>query len=414
MNILWVKSGPLYPLNTGGRKRTHAMLVELARSHEVTYLSNLTEGTVLDPEEPGASYAQKKIWVPSREPREGSAAWVLSLLQNVFLSTFPFVLDRYRNEELARTLLDLEANGGFDLIICDFLTPAVNFDFDRIRTPVVLFQHNVEARIWERLAAEKSNPFVRLLFRDQARRMREAERSLSAKCSGVIAVSPEDAADFRRDYGLDNVLGDVPTGVDTTFFAPPVPRTPEPGLIGFLGSMDWMPNIECVHYFVRDIFPAILTRHPGARFLIIGRDPAPSLQRLAAADERILLTGTVADVRPSLDRCEVLVVPLRSGGGTRIKIFEAMAQGVPVVSTTIGAEGLPVCDGEAILLADEPGDFANAVIRILDTSALGGEFSTRARELVVSDHGWGAVTARFVELLQSRAAKTNQQGRDEG
>ena len=400
MRILWVKSGPLYPLNTGGRKRTHAMLVELARGHEVTYLASLSEGTVLDPEEPGASYAQEKRWIPSREPREGSAAWVLSLLKNVFLSTFPFVLDRYRNEELARTLLDLEANGEFDLIVCDFLTPAVNFDFDRLRTPVVLFQHNVEARIWERLASEKSNPFVRLLFRDQARRMREAEKSLSAKCSGVIAVSPEDAAVFRGDYGLDNVLGDVPTGVDTTFFAPPVPRAPEPGLIGFLGSMDWMPNIECVHHFVRDIFPAIIARHPGARFLVIGRDPVPSLLRLAADDERLLLTGTVADVRPSLDRCEVLVVPLRSGGGTRIKIFEAMAQGVPVVSTTIGAEGLPVCDGEAILLADEPGDFADAVIRILDSPELGGELSTRARELVVSDHGWSAVTSKFMELLQ--------------
>jgi glycosyltransferase involved in cell wall biosynthesis len=401
MKILWVKSGPLYPLNTGGRKRTHAMLVELARSHEVTYLANLTEGTVLDSEEPGASYAQEKIWVPSREPREGSAAWVLSLLKNVFLSTFPFVLDRYRNGELARTLLDLEANGAFDLIICDFLTPAVNFDFDRIRTPVVLFQHNVEARIWERLAEEKSNPLVRLLFRDQARRMREAERSLSAKCSGVIAVSPEDAADFRGDYGLDNVLGDVPTGVDTTFFAPPVPRTPEPSLIGFLGSMDWMPNIECVHYFVRDIFPAILTRHPGARFLIIGRDPAPSLQRLAADDDRILLTGTVADVRPSLDRCEVLVVPLRSGGGTRIKIFEAMAQGVPVVSTTIGAEGLPVCDGEAILLADEPGDFANAVIWILDSPEFGSTISDQARKLLVIDQSWESVISAFLNLCRS-------------
>lgn len=411
MRILWVKSGPLFPLNTGGRKRTHAVVAELARRHHVTYLANLPMGQDLDPAEPGAPYAQEKRWIPSCEPREGSPAWILSLLQNVLFSTQPFVLDRYRNKDLARTLIDLDASGDFDLIVCDFLTPAVNFDFDRLRTPVILFQHNVEARIWERLAAEKSNPLVRLLFRDQAARMREAEKALSAKCRGVIAVSPEDAADFRGEYGLENVLGDVPTGVDTAFFHPPSPRRAEPGLIGFLGSMDWMPNIECVHHFVRDIFPGILARHPGARFLVIGRDPAPSLQRLAADDERILLTGTVDDVRPYLDRCEVLVVPLRSGGGTRIKIFEAMAQGVPVVSTTIGAEGLPVPDGEAILLADDPASFAVAVSRILDSPVLAEDLSRRARELVVRDHGWEAVTAIFTDLLQAGVSKQDRNTR---
>jgi polysaccharide biosynthesis protein PslH len=405
MRILWVKSGPLYPLNTGGRKRTHAMLVELARHHHVTYLANLPAGHVLAREEPGASYAQEKIWIPSREPGEGSLAWVVSLVKNLLFSTQPFVLDRYRNEELARTLLDLDANGGFDLVLCDFLTPAVNFDFDRIDTPVVLFQHNVEARIWERLAAEKKNPLMRLLFRDQAARMREAEKALSAQCQGVIAVSPEDAADFREDYGLENVLGDVPTGVDTAFFSPPGPRTPEPGLIGFLGSMDWMPNIECVHHFVRDIFPGILARHPAARFLVIGRDPPPSLRCLTSDDDRVILTGTVEDVRPFLDRCEVLVVPLRSGGGTRIKIFEAMAQGVPVVSTTIGAEGLPVPDGEAVLLADDPASFASAVVALLESPELRERLSRRARELVVADHGWEAVTEVFTDLLQAGMAR---------
>lgn len=405
MRILWVKSGPLYPLNTGGRKRTHAMLVELARNHDVTYLANLPEGTVLDPAEPGAPYAQEKRWIPSREPRDGSPAWVRSLIANLLFSTRPFVLDRYCNETLAEVLLELDANGDFDLIVCDFLTPAVNFDFDRIRIPVVLFQHNVEARIWERLASEKRNPITRLLFRDQARRMREAEIALSAKCAGVIAVSPEDAADFRDGYGLANVLGDVPTGVDTAFFHPPSPRCPETGMIGFLGSMDWMPNIECVHHFVRDILPAILARFPQARLLVIGRDPAPSLRRLAAENDRVILTGTVEDVRPHLDRCEVLVVPLRSGGGTRIKIFEAMAQGVPVVSTTIGAEGLPVPDGEAILIADDPAEFADAVVTLLDTPDRRERLAERARALMMDEYSWATVAKRFLTLLNQAVTR---------
>jgi glycosyltransferase involved in cell wall biosynthesis len=376
------------------------MLVELARQHHVTYLANLPEGQPLDPAEPGAPYAQEKRWIPSREPRDGSPAWVRSLIANLLFSTRPFVLDRYRNDTLAEALLELDANGGFDLIVCDFLTPAVNFDFDRIRTPVILFQHNVEARIWERLAGEKRNPITRLLFRDQARRMRDAEIALSKKCAGIIAVSPEDAADFREDYGLVNVLGDVPTGVDTGFFRPPSPRHPEPGVIGFLGSMDWMPNIECVHHFVGDIFPAILARCPEARLLVIGRDPAPSLRRLAAENDRVLLTGTVEDVRPHLDRCQVLVVPLRSGGGTRIKIFEAMAQGVPVVSTSIGAEGLPVPEGEAILIADDPAAFAGAVVSLLESPEFRDRIATCARELMVGEYSWITVATRFLNLLR--------------
>jgi len=401
MRILWVKSGPLFPLNTGGRKRTHAMLVELARKHEVTYLANLPEGQRLDPAENTAPYAQEKLWIPSREPREGSLAWMREILVNLLFSTSAFVLDRYRNPDLAAKLLELDASGDYDLIICDFLTPAVNFDFDRLRTPVVLFQHNVEARIWERLAMEKKNPLVRLLFRDQARRMRDAEIALSKQCRGVIAVSPEDAADFRDDYRLDNVLGSVPTGVDTQFFQPPSPRCPEPGLIGFLGSMDWMPNIECVHHFVRDIFPRLLATRPDARLLVIGRDPAPSLQKLAAENDRVILTGTVDDVRPRLDRCEVLVVPLRSGGGTRIKIFEAMAQGVPVVSTTIGAEGLPVVHGESILIADEAEAFADAVLTLLQSPEARGALATHARELLVQSYSWESVTSNFLDLCLS-------------
>lgn len=401
MKLLWVKSGPLYPPNTGGRKRTHAMLVELSRHHEVTYLANLPEGQALDPQEAGAAYAGEKIWILSREPHEGSPAWIADLLRNLLFSTAPFVLDRYRNPELAAKLLELDASGTYDLIICDFLTPAVNFDFDQLRTPVVLFQHNVEARIWERLAAEKSNPLVRLLFHDQARRMVAAEKSLSAKCSGVIAVSPEDAADFREGYGLSNVMGAVPTGVDTRFFQPPARRPAESGLIGFLGSMDWMPNIECVHHFVRDIFPRIRARRPDARLLVIGRDPAPSLQRLAADHPEVILTGTVDDVRPELDRCELLVVPLRSGGGTRIKIFEAMAQGVPVVSTTIGAEGLPVVHGESIRIADQPDAFADEVLDLLESPEERAALATRARDLLVRSHGWDSVTATFLDLCRT-------------
>lgn len=398
MKILWVKSGPLFPLNTGGRRRTHAMVQELAKNHEVTYLALLPEGQSLADGEADAPYAQEKIWIPNPEPPKRSPGFFLALLKNFLFSIDPYILDRYKNATFSEKLLELDASGQFDRIICDFLTPAINFEFDRIQTPTILFQHNVEAQIWKRLAGEQSNPVTRLYFRDQYRRMWSAEQRLSRPFAGVITVSEEDAEQCRREYGLTNVLGAVPTGVDTEFFCPPTPRTPEPGLIGFLGSMDWMPNIECVEYFVDEIYPRVREHYPDARFRIIGRDPAPRVRQLAEQDSSIEVTGTVDDVRPHLDACEILVVPLRSGGGTRIKIFEAMAQGVPVVSTTIGAEGLPVVDGETILIADEAGAFADAVCRMLGDKDLKASLSIEARKALIKKHSWDSVNSCFLTL----------------
>ncbi|MDF1859078.1 MAG: glycosyltransferase [Verrucomicrobiales bacterium] len=399
MNILWVKSGPLFPLNTGGLRRTHSMLHELARSHEVTYMALLPVGKRLAEGEFEAPYAKEKIWIPAHEPSKNTVSFYFALAWNLLFSTAPYILDRYRNHELAEKLIELDESEAFDVIICDFLTPAINFDQGRIKTPTILFQHNVEAQIWKRLAEEQSNPITRLYFRDQYRRMWTFERLLSRGFDGVITVSPEDAELSTSDYGLSNVVGAVPTGVNTKFFTAPKSRTPETGLIGFLGSMDWMPNIECVNYFVAEIFPKILREHPSAKFRIIGRDPTPAVQRLATHYTNVEVTGTVDDVRPHLDACEVLVVPLRSGGGTRIKIFEAMAQGVPVVSTTVGAEGLPVIDGKTILIADETNDFAQKVCQILETSDKGEKMATRARNQLVDSHSWEAVADAFLELI---------------
>lgn len=207
---------------------------------------------------------------------------------------------------------------------------------------MVLFQHNIEALIWQRLAAGRSSSVGRWFFRRQHRRMQQWEARLSSIFDGVVTVSPEDAELARSEYGLTNVLGHVPTGVDSGAFKPAPPLAP--GLsptVGFLGAMDWMPNIEGVLWFVREVLPLVRQRVPGTRFKIIGRNPPPSIRALATAESGIEVTGTVDDVQPHVHGCNLIVVPLLSGGGTRIKIFECMAMGVAVVSTTIGAEGLP-------------------------------------------------------------------------
>ena len=185
MKILWVKSGPLFPLNTGGRRRTHSMLREIAKSHEVTYLAMLPVGQSLSDGEADADYSQEKIWISTHEPREGSLRFFLDLARNFFLSTRPYTLDKYANTEFVDKLVELTRNRDFDLIVCDFLYPAVNVDHDQIEIPTVLFQHNVESQIWKRLALEKKNLIVRTYFWDQYKRMWRTEKQISKQFQGI-------------------------------------------------------------------------------------------------------------------------------------------------------------------------------------------------------------------------------------
>lgn len=397
MNILWVKSGGMLPADTGGRKRSLAMLREISRAgHRVTFLALTPAGSSVAQAELDDEYAAEKIWVEWTEPRRRSLIFFAGLLKNLFFSSRPYVLDKYRSTAWRKKIIETASK--VDLVVCDFLTPAPNFVGLNVPVPIVLFQHNIESQIWKRLADTATNSLSRLYLRKQYQRMKAWEQRLSAEFTGVITVSPDDA-DFCRDsYRLTNVLGDVPTGVDVSVFNLPV--TEAGSCIGFLGSMDWMPNVEGVLRFTTRILPIIRSRMPSVRLKIIGRNPTTAVRQLAQADPLVEVTGTVDEVQSHVHECSVMVVPLMAGGGTRIKIFECMAMGVPVVSTTIGAEGLPVSDGQEILIADEDEAFADAVLRLLDDREMARGLAARARTLVAERYSWHAAGARFIDLCQ--------------
>jgi glycosyltransferase involved in cell wall biosynthesis len=199
---------------------------------------------------------------------------------------------------------------------------------------------------------------------------------------------------LRDELVLKNVLGAVPTGVDVAHFSAVKPAR-KPRSLVFLGSMDWMPNIDSVHFFVAEIFPLLKAKFPETKFTIVGRNPPQSVRDLAARDANICVTGTVDDVRPFVAESEVMIVPLRIGGGTRIKIYEGMASAIPVVSTRIGAEGLPVSHGEQILLADSPEDFAREIGRLFEQPQLRECIGQNGFEFVRDNFGWESVTKIF-------------------
>jgi glycosyltransferase involved in cell wall biosynthesis len=407
--ILWVKVGPLLPANSGGRLRSLAMLREISRAgHHVHYLSLGSAESETDQEEQNDSYAAVKEWVPWT-PSKKPIGFFVALLRNLTLSRRPYVLDKYQSRAWEERIS--HQADAFDFIICDFLTPAIHFQNLKTRTPTLLFQHNIESQIWKRLADSARNPLKSAYLRSQQRRMWQAEKTLSSGFDGIITVSPKDTAFCTEHYGLTNVLGDVPTGVDVNAFA----QAKEPPLIptiGFLGSMDWMPNIEGVHWFVQEVLPLLRQHFPTLRLKVIGRNPPASLRALSQADSAIEITGTVQEVQPHVHECSVIAVPLLAGGGTRIKIFEAMAMGVPVVSTTIGAEGLPLQQGQDLLIADQPETFAQAILSLLTDPSKAVKLATNARERMVNEFSWRASAEHFIGLCEKAA--NGQRNQDRG
>ena len=230
--------------------------------------------------------------------------------------------------------------------------------------------------------------------------MKRWEKRLSEMFDGVIMVSPEDTEFARREYGLKKVLGDVPAGVDADYFQPGDLRQGRAATLGFLGSMDWMPNVEAVTWFVEEVFPEVKKTVDGVNLLVIGRRPPPPIEALAAKDQDIEVTGTVDDVRPYLERCDLLVVPLLSGGGTRIKIMESLAAGLPVVSTSVGAEGLGLVNGEHLLVADTAREFVAAVTQLISEPEMRHQMSAKGRALVQADFSWDRATKVFMDHAQ--------------
>ena len=395
MRILWLKTEVLHPVDKGGKIRTYNMLKELKREHHVTYLT-LDDGTASAEDKKNASeYCHELICIPHARREKFTPGFYLELFLNL-ISPHAYAIKKYESGGMRREIVERDRKGAFDLLVCDFLAPAVNVPAD-LTTPAVLFQHNVEAMIWKRHHEVQSNPLKKAYLYGQWQKMRRFEREMCRRFDSVIAVSADDREQMRDEYGAEAVF-DVPTGVDTEFFQPSRSVKPRAHSLVFTGSMDWLPNDDAIRYFTRDIMPLIRSKVPDVTLTVVGRNPAPALVDLSKEDKSLIITGRVDDVRPYMENAAAYIVPLRIGGGTRLKIYEAMAMEKAVVSTTVGAEGLPLTNGVELLLADEPATFADAVVRVLTDQDYAAELGRRAAAVVRENFGWRQVTDRFMSL----------------
>jgi len=402
MRILWVKAGKLLPVDTGGKIRSYNLLRALAARHETVLLSYYGGARDEAYEREIREHLPGAVTVHTRAPGGGGAALALDYLRR-FPSSAPYAVSKFAAPEVRRLVEEWDAAGRFDVAVCDFLSASLNFPRET-RTPTVLFQHNVESALWRRQAEHAPDALRRMAYKIEAAKMLRYERDAVRRFRHVIAVSDNDRR-LMSEMTEPERITVVPTGVDIKKYRAGETdgkTADEAGgaLVVFLGSMDWEPNIDGVEYFCRDVWPRVLESVPAARFRVVGRDPHPRVRRLASGT--IEVTGTVPSVVEHLREADVVVVPLRIGGGTRLKIFEAMAAGKAVVSTTVGAEGLDVNHGEDILLEDEAEGFAGSVVSLLRDARRRGEVG-RAAAALAARYDWSVIARRFEEVL-ARAA----------
>jgi polysaccharide biosynthesis protein PslH len=388
LSILYVSPMPASPPRFGAQARVHGLMTQLARRHNLAAVILLDEE--FDAEEcrrAMQSYCREVVLVPN--PHRSLLKHRLRQLRSL-ASTRSFERLRVTVPALQRALDQVLLARRFDIVNLEFSFLG-HFELRQApsgeRLPLlVVDSHNIDYELARQYARAGDSLARRLYARANWRKLRREELGTYRDADGVYLCS---AADERRL--LDQVPGVrtavIPNAADVEYYQPrPTDPRPDGRTVVFFGLLSYVPNLDGVIHFVEDIWPRIAKAHPDARLKIVGGRPPPSL--LALAGPRVELTGFVPDLRPHLAAAAAVVVPLRLGGGTRLKIVEAMAMGKAIVSTTLGAEGIEAAPGRDLLIEDQPAAFADAVNRLLADPHLAACIGQSARRLAVERYSW--------------------------
>jgi glycosyltransferase involved in cell wall biosynthesis len=401
MQILVVAPYPPYPPRFGGASRVYHLLRALARDHRITLLcfASPAQAAEMGPLAGLGIDVHTVAPPPAKNPERKRLYQLRSLVGRAYFSYYSAW-----SPVMAAELAGLLALRRFDIVQLEFGDFASSYTVPP-GSLLVLDEHNVEHQFLARLGRQGGSPLRRLYYRLEARKVRHDELGACRRADAILTTSDVDRATLAPHVEATPIRV-VPNGVDTAFFTPG-PASDGPPRLVFTGAMDYPPNGDAMLHFCAEIWPLVRRSAPQATLAIVGKDPPPAVRALAG--DSVAVTGTVPDVRPWMQTASVFVVPLRSGGGTRLKILEAQASGRAVVSTSLGCEGLAVTSGQDILVADEPAAFADAVVRCLRDPALRARLGAAGRALVEQRYRWEAIGADlgdfYRELLAQRGRR---------
>ena len=416
MQILFFSITVPFPATDGGRIRVLNLLKQIAKTEQITFLALETTGT----DQAGIDYLTELGIECHLVPNSSDLPPITA--QTVLRAAWqrkPITVARYDLPALARQFRHLLANGDrrsarYDLIHYEMFHAAqfaVKTDL-----PTVLSTQNVDSYIWRRLGQETKNPLKKAIYGSQTLAFAHYERVRSANFTAATCVSGTDQVLLQKARS-DLPVHVIPNGVDLDLYQPD-PSQERPETLIYTGSMDWYPNEDAVIFFLQSILPNIWRTYPQVRLSVVGQHPTEKLRRVVEettasnTQGEVVVTGRVEDVKPYIAQAGVYVVPLRIGGGTRLKILEALAMQKAVVSTTVGAEGLNLVDQQEIVLADRPNQFADSVIELLSDSERRQNLGLKGRERVEQDYGWSSIGHKLRQVYQNLLQPKAQQAND--
>jgi glycosyltransferase involved in cell wall biosynthesis len=392
-----------YPPDAGAKVRSYFVLRYLAQRYAITLLAFARPDDRPEAIQHLRQFCEQVITVPIRRTKGRDIRMLLASL----LSGDSFIIRRDTVPEMVDQIKRLITSSSFDYVHVDQLWMAqyglLARQVAKNEKPcIILDEHNACFQIYQRLAENEKDPFKRWLWAREWPALQRFEVQACAGFDRVITVTEEDRRILQglvNDAGNDGTndqaekgFNTIPICVDVDAIQPVIPKKGGQDVL-HLGTMFWMPNIEGVLWFTRQVWPIVHQRFPQATFNVVGKNPPASIQALADTSSQgsgsgVVVTGYVADPQPYLENAAVFVVPLLSGGGMRVKIVDGWRWGLPIVSTTIGAEGIHYRDGENILIADSPEDFSRAVIRVLAEQDLAQRLRQNGRQWVKEHYDW--------------------------
>lgn len=403
MKILFVSPYLPSPPRFGGQRRMDGILRGLAKNHEVSVLAfNTTDHYARESVEVTAAYCRSVETLPDLDPRTVAEKRKLQMRSLVSLHSFEG-LQVMRRADFQRRISEHLARDQYDIVQVEFANMgSYQYSQSGSRPVLVLDEHNIEFDLQRRTAGSSDGLMRRVYSSLNWRKLEREEKKAWARFDGVVLTSVRDQ-ELVVEFSSAIRSTVVPNGVDLEQFQAST-SVPDPDTLLFFGANNYFPNHDALIYFIDEILPKVIERRPNVKLSIVGPGVQPAV--FAKQSRHVEIVGFVDDLMPHLERASVVVVPLRIGGGTRLKIVEAMAKSKAIVSTRIGAEGIDLSHDENVLLADTPATFAEQIVRVLNEPELARKLGRRARALAEDRYSWTAVVRQlehfYADLLRQR------------
>lgn len=407
MKILWISQNLPYPPKTGVLQRNYNLIREASQFAEVHLIAILKQDILPDFD---AETARRELGKLCKRitvitlPAEVSRLYFLWVAFKSLFTRAPFTANWAESAELRSKLREVTREVSYDLVFFDTISLA---PYRAVvgKIAKVLNHHNIESHLFQRRIAYETNPLRRFYFGIEARKLLRYEAEVINDFDTNVTVSELDAQRLKEIVRAVRTTV-VANGVDVDYFKGERGGA-VPGHLVMVSGMNWFPNKDAAIYMARDIWPQMVANAPSLSLTIVGASPPPEVTALADADSRVKVTGFVDDVRPYMNRAQVYLCPMRDGGGTRLKILDALSMGIPIVATTMALEGIDVVPETDVLVADDPSAFVRQVKRLVEDPALQAKLSANGRAYVERNFAWPVIGQKmrdgFSKAMQVRA-----------